>query len=476
MKFCLPIGFQSALPYGRIHLAMAVMVHMGLPVLSFAADGKALLEPVRKAAQAEAQTAAAATEARKVELVAKYVAALTALEKSLAPSGRLDAILHVREEREAVEQTGSPTVHNDTELLELRSKYLKSLGLITAGLKSARERLVAATSLKIKEQETLLTKAGKVDDAIAVRKEGQRLLLELSEGDGAGKQLFEEDPRIAESPAVKPLQKIEIPTEKPIENPFGNPFAEEGRWLESQTIPTAKQKIRRPILIGDRGFKKWPLIVVAPGSVWAGADKGRLELSACKFVADKCRFESLELGCDHACFYFFQNSAFVDCDFKRIGIWYGGDQAARWYMENCYIRGKFSDKLTVVDVGLRLHTSVFEDIKFPSMQYLKKQPAYYVNHGWMRIANCRFVDCEIPLSFLLLTRDCIFENCVFVNDGANSGDVPVVEAFETVIYTANCKSRLTKVPSVIKVIDKPVPEYMGVAIPTLASLSTLFPK
>lgn len=452
------------------------MVQLTFTVNLTAADGKVLLEPIRKAAQAEIQTASTATEAKKVELIAKYVAALTALEKTLASSGQLDAILHVREERAAVEQTGSTTAHNDKELLDLRGKYEKSLALITGGLKTARERVVAATTLKIKEQETALTKAGKVDDAIAVRKEGQRLLLELSEGEGAGKQLFEEDPRVAESPALKPLQKIEVPSEKPIENPFGNAFAEEGRWLESQTIPAAKQKIRRPILIGDRGLKKWPLIVVAPGSVWAGADKGRLELSACKFVADKCRFESLELGCDHACFYFFQNSAFVDCDFKRVGIWYGGDQCARWYMENCYVRGKFADKLTVVDVGLRLHTSVFEDIKFPSMQYLKKQPAYYVNHGWMRIANCRFVDCTIPLSFLLLTRECIFENCMFVNDAGNSEDVPVVDALETVIYAINCKSQMTKVPPAIKVTEKAISEYKGVTIPTAAGLTAFLPK
>lgn len=443
---------------------------------TFAADGKALLNPIRKAAQAEIQTAATASEAKKVELIAKYVAALTTLEKSLAASGNLDVILHVREERTAVEQTGSPTAHTDKELVELRSKYEKSLGLITAGLQSARERLVVSTTIKIKKQETALTKAGKVDDAIAVRQEGKQLLAELSQPENPARQLFEEDPRVAERVAPGALEKIEIPTEKPIENPFGNPFAEPGGWLESQTIPVSKLKIRHPIVIGNRNQKKSPLIVIAPGSVWAGSDPGRIEVTTGKLLATKCRFETLEFGGDLGSRFYFQHCAFVGSRVRKIGGWFGKDLGSRFYFENCYIKDSFADKLNIVDHGVRVEMSVFEDVVFPSMNFRKFQPAQYVRNPWLRIANSRFVDCTLPLSVLLLTRDCFFESCTFVNDNRNSDEAPVTLPMETILYTINSKSTMTNIPAALNVIEKPLSAYQGLPIPTATALKAFLPE
>lgn len=430
-----------------------------------------LIEHLRKTSLEEVGIADTQAIFKKVELGQKYVAALDNLEKTFAAAGQLDAIVNLRAEREEVRKTGGTTNHQDKALVELRAKYLKSLEGIEAEAKAAKETVVEGITKKIRDQETALTKAGKVEDALNLRKQGEDLMLEISGGAAAAAVDFKEDPRVGVKPDLNPLQPIDVPDGKPA--PFDDPFSIKGRWMESMTIPVAKQRIREPVVIGDRGKKIWPLIVVSPGSIWSGDDLGRIELSASNFIAEKCRFQDIELGADHACFYFFRNSSFADCRFAKVGIWYGGDQAAKYFFENCVIRDKFSGTLNIVDIGLRMQSCVLEGIKLPTMRYRKHQPAGFVNHKWMRIMHSRFVKCEIPLSFLLLTRECVFENCVFVDDDDRGDDAEITKPVEVVMYTSTCQMKIRKLPPVVTLTQKQLNEIKGITIPTAASLEAM---
>ncbi len=426
------------------------------------------VDAIRKAAKEQAEAADTDASFKKVELAKKYVVALNNLEKKLTGDGNLDAIVHLREERAAVEKSGSTTAHQDKALVELREKYVKSISDIDAGLKSTRAKVSAGITAKIREQESALTKAGKVDDALALRKEGDRLLLEFT--GGAADVPFEDDPRAAAASGLKSLEVVEIPKEKP---PFyEKPFMIIDRWLESLTVPTSKQKVRTAVLIGDRAKKSWPLVVISPGSVWVADEKGRVELSAGNVVASKCRFEDLPLEADLACHFYFQNCAFADCRFQKGGVWYGSEQAGKFYFENCLVKGSFSKHLNVVDTGIRAETSVFEGIEFPPFLFKKKQPSDYQNHKWLRIYHCRFVKCTIPVSFLLLTRDCVFENCVFTDDPAKPADEGLItKPIEIVLYVKGCKSKITGLPGTVKLTEKPDTALKGVVIPTAAALT-----
>ena len=76
--------------------------------------------------------------------------------------------------------------------------------------------------------------------------------------------------------AVPGVAMVKVPEQTPAEGdkPFTKPT-----WMESMTIPVAKQRIRTPIWIGDRGKHSQPYILVSPHSTWSGADSGRVDLS-----------------------------------------------------------------------------------------------------------------------------------------------------------------------------------------------------
>lgn len=412
------------------------------------------------------------TKFKQVELRQKYVGALEKLEKQLAAAGQLDAIVNLREEIEEVRKSGGTSGHQDQALVDLRAKYLKSLETIDAGMKETGAKMVAEFARKIREQETALTKAGKVEEALKLREEGGQLLLRLSGGAAADAVPFADDPRADTAPGVKPLEPIEWPAEQPPR--ASNPFAIEGNWVKSMTVPTMKQKIREPLYLGDRNKNQWVHVVVSPHSIWTGADRGVVHLHAAGFAATQSRFDKLQFGADHASRFYFSRCAFTDCTFPKIGWWHdGGWFFAKHYFENCYFKGSYAGQLTHQQSGIRAQNCVFEDIDFPTYRFQRHQPADFVNDKWLRIVHCRFVKCKIPLSFVLLTRDCIFENCIIADDIDRGDDAEITKPIEIDLYASNLQMRVNKLPPAVKLNEKRYNELKGVTVPTAASLEAM---
>jgi hypothetical protein len=266
--------------------------------------------------------------------------------------------------------------------------------------------------------------------------------------------------------ALKPLDAIEVPGDTPPD--FKDPFDIKDRWLDPMTVPAGKERIHSAIVIGDRMKKKWPTVVIAPGSVWTATKSGRVEISGGNVVARQCRFEKLPIEVDHACRYFFLNCSFDDCRFGKAGVWYGGDLAGKYYFENCIIRRKFANPLNLVDTGFRIQTCVFEDIDLPSMNFRGKEPANYVNERWLRIVNCRFVKCTLPISFLLLTRDCVYENCTFIEDAEPMEELK--KPIEINLYVKGSKSKIRVYPAYVVLNQLPDTDMKDIRVPTAASL------
>ncbi|GAA5127792.1 hypothetical protein JIN84_08180 [Luteolibacter yonseiensis] len=453
---------------------IAKMFFAGM-MMSSSAIAQDVLEHLRTTAEAEVAMADAEGKLKKMDLAQKYATALGNLEKSLAAAGELDAIVHLREEQEAVRGTGEPTPHDDKPLVDLRAKYLKSRDDIDAATKGARAQVAQGTGKKIKEQEAVLTKAGKVEEALNLRKEGERLLLQLSGGSAAETVAFADDPRANSLPALNDLEMIKLPPDKP---PVAdNPFAIKGDWLTSMTVPVAKQKVREPIIVGHREKNIWITVVVSPNSIWSGAERGKVHLAAGTFIATKSRFENLELGADHANRFYFANCAFTSCKFPKVGWWHdGGWFFAKHYFENCHIKGSYAGRLTVQENGIRAQTCVFEDVEFPTIRFQKHQPADFVNDKWLRLVNCRFVKCKLPLSFLLLTRDCVFENCVVSEDIDRGDDVEITKPIQIDMYVSNTQIRVNKMPAAVTINQKKYSDPKVAAVPTAASLTALMAK
>jgi hypothetical protein len=61
--------------------------------------------------------------------------------------------------------------------------------------------------------------------------------------------------------------------------------------------------------------------------------------------------------------------------------------------------------------------NTFTRVKLPEIVFVSDAKAELIAAG-VRITRCRFVECAVPVSLLLATSDCAFENCTF------TGDVP----------------------------------------------------
>jgi hypothetical protein len=452
----------------------ALLLAGGWMFISAPLHGQEPLEEVRKTARDQVEEAELNSLFKEAELSNRYMAALDGLEKKLAAEGNLDLIVRLREERDGIKESGTPTAHADKELVALREKYLAARKLIRDELAAANTKVAEEVTRKIRAEELVLTKAGKVDEALALRKEGERLLLDLVPDTSSSEEIpFGEDTRTTGPVELKELPAITVPADKPPEN--ASIFSTKGRWLESVTVPAMKQRIRERIVIGDRSAKSVPVVVVAPGSVWSSSDGASVELSAGRLVATRARFEKLTFLADLNCIYHFVNSTLDDCGIRKGGSRVGPDHAAKFHFDRCLIKGTLAGFLNIDHHGIRAQSSVFQGIELPGVDFKRKQPASFVNHPWMRIVNCRFVDCTIPASFLTLTRDCIFEGCAFVDDKTPIDPAKITRPMEVLLYVSNCKSRISNLPPNLKFIEKPVTELKGVEIPTLESISSMVP-
>ncbi|HVJ46072.1 MAG TPA: hypothetical protein VM511_06780 [Luteolibacter sp.] len=402
---------------------------------------------------------------KQAELSQKYVAALKSLEEKLKGAGDLDAIIRVREESDSITKSGQITSHADKALVELREKYITARTTITKDADAARTKVVESVTKAIRDKETALTKAGQVDEALALRKEGESILLELSAGLNSTSVEFGDDPRSTAATELTELKKIKVPETAPAL--FPTPFSIKGTWLESMTLPPLKQRISEQIVIGDRGKKAWPTIVIPKGTVWSGKDTNIFS-SAGYIVATKASFDRLRFLGDLASDSYFVNCSFDECAFNYGGGWWGWDQASKFYFENCVVSKYLAQNWNVVDVGCRARNSVFEKIELPSVSFRDKEPAKYLNHSWFKFENCRFVDCKVPSTFVLMTRDCVFQNCTFFDDPKiKEGTKPI----EVVVYlTPGGRYDISKLPKNVTITRKADTERKGDPVPTAQAL------
>jgi hypothetical protein len=423
------------------------------------------VEKLKESASVEIEKSETDALFKQAELSQKYVAALKALEERVRSTGDLDAVIRVREEAESITKSGEATSHGDKGITDLREKYIVARSAIMKEANSARMKVVESLTRAVREKETALTKAGQVDEALAIRKEGEQMLLELSAGLGNEGVEFAEDSRATQATELTELKKINVPTTAPVL--FEKPFEIKGTWLESMTLPPLKQRITEQVTLGDRGKKKWPTIVLPKGTVWSGRDT-RIFSSAAFIVATKSSFDRLSFLGDLASDFYFVNCSFDESTLNRGGGWWGWDQASKYYLENCVVSNSLATAWNVVDNGFRVRTSVFEKVELPTISFKDKEPANYLNHPWFKFENCRFVGCKVPSSFVLATRDCIFQDCVFVDDpGLKEGKKPI----DVVIYVApGGRYDISKLPKNVTIIRRPDTEWKGGIIPTAQAL------
>lgn len=107
------------------------------------------------------------------------------------------------------------------------------------------------------------------------------------------------------------------------------------------------------------------------------------------------------------------DSVLEDCDFAKDDNWYDLWWSTRWKFANCIFTKKFvRGDLPPLDYSAHATGCTFYNVKLPWVG-MKENPAGYLQKGDMGFVKCRFVQCEVPETFLAGTVECVFEGCQF---------------------------------------------------------------
>lgn len=375
-----------------------------------------------------------------------YVSAVARLENEFQAAGKLDLLLKARQEREQFLKSGKPGADDTPEIARLTA-------ILDQNQKQVRDKVSASVSelsgKYIEQLELLqaeLTKSGKIDDAILVKAEVEKIRLPV---DQAGK--------MAAGVPVNPSapaggdQFVPIPTIAP--NPVaGNPFRD-GNWPVTMALPQGNYRIEGSHQIkGEKGRQ----LLLAAGSSFAGTDKAQWMVGNSLVVAREVSFRDFTLRGDLGSVLHFENCTFDDMVIGKGGPWFGGNYMSRWQMRNCIVKGSFIEQWNINHSGVQIIGGQFERVEFPSIEYdAGQEPSEVARHEWATFSGVRFRKCTLPASVLSLTENCEFDDCRFVDDTKTlEFKTPVAR----VLYVTNCTDAQRNVPKNLTLEMKPLVE------------------
>lgn len=178
-------------------------------------------------------------------------------------------------------------------------------------------------------------------------------------------------------------------------------------WDKEIVLPPNAYRALKPVdLNGDFTVKTQPGALVEGVSFQARSGVQHYHAEGTLFR--RCRFGVKRNGSGH-----FIDSALEDCNFNKDDNWYNFWWSTHWVFDNCVFTKQFvRGDLPPLDYSVHATRCTFYSVRLPPVGF-KENPANYMQKGDMGFEKCRFVDCEVPQSFLASTVDCVFDSCRF---------------------------------------------------------------
>jgi hypothetical protein len=194
---------------------------------------------------------------------------------------------------------------------------------------------------------------------------------------------------IAECPAAEPYEAL--------------------TWDSDIQFPAGGYRAGKPVdLKGD--FK-----VVASAGAFLDGIETKSSASGQHWTATGAFFRNVKIAGELGVSLEATDSIFEGCQFSKGGGWFVDWWGSRWRFTNCVIaRSLFPPSLSVSNYSVVAKDCTFFGVKLPTID-LKKNYDYFQGEN-LRMENCRFVQCTIPLTFLATTVNCVFEKCVFPSE------------------------------------------------------------
>lgn len=128
--------------------------------------------------------------------------------------------------------------------------------------------------------------------------------------------------------------------------------------------------------------------------------------------AEETRFAQTQLKIDLGGALVARHSLFEDCTMGKGGAWFVKWHSSKWTFEDCVFTRQFISPLKINDIGIKAKNCTFYDVPLAIVQF-KEDAASELKNEWMQMEDCRFINCDVPESFLLMTKNCVFDSCTF---------------------------------------------------------------
>ncbi|OYW74078.1 MAG: hypothetical protein B7Z37_19210 [Verrucomicrobia bacterium 12-59-8] len=219
-------------------------------------------------------------------------------------------------------------------------------------------------------------------------------------------------------------------------------FLKTVEWTGKLTIPAGTYHPLRRIDIGAPGKKDAKAqydeqrgeVTSLPGM---RIENVRFHLREGSWQATGGHFQDVRITADLGGRFEARDSIFQDCMFAKEGPWYVAFFSSKWQYTNCVFAGSFMQVWKLIDVGMKLDSCTLLDLDLTPIVF-REDAGTEVAKDWLSIQNCRFINCRVPESLALATRNCVFEKCTF---GAAEEKLPVKSPLNAIIYVQECTNQ-----------------------------------
>lgn len=213
-------------------------------------------------------------------------------------------------------------------------------------------------------------------------------------------------------------------------------------WTGKLAIPAGTYRPLRRIDIGAPGKKEPGAnydeqradVTSLPGM---RIENVRFHLREGSWQAAGGHFRDVKITADLGGKFEARDSLFQDCVFAKEGAWFVAFFSTKWQFTNCVLAGSFMQAWKLIDVGMKLDSCTLMDLDLVPIGY-KDDAAEEVGRDWLSIQNCRFINCRVPESFALATRNCVFEKCTFA---PAEEKLPAKSLLNATIYVHDCTNQ-----------------------------------
>lgn len=369
-----------------------------------------------------------------------YLSQLTALERDYSAKGALDPVLELQKERDVFEKSGETGGGSLDTLLVIREKLQRDLAASEARTAKSVAELDEVFRTRLGQILVEQTKAGNFDEAKAAK----AILDGLAAGAAAA-------PLVAPSSGTK-----RAPWSAP--EPADESVLEGGVHLEPVTLPQGTHRLRNKISIGVRQpAPRFNDVYLLEGTKISCAEAGEIFLALGKGNAFGVVFDSAYVTGGLDADWHFINCAFENTRLAKGDGWAAKHQASTWTFENCHVKGSFFPKWNTQDVGYKVESTTFDNVRFADLEY-RTEAGSLAQTEKLVMKNCRFLSCDLPLSVLITTDNCVFEQCTFRDDAAAFS---ISSSLEVKVFSSGGSNRIRNLPPQVKLEIRDPREFRG---------------